>query len=406
MSLDQASDPPVRIVDVNEFYSPTGGGVRSYIDRKFAVMAALGHELIVIAPAREDRVEHRAGKGRIIYVKAPAMPFDSNYGLFWDRAPITALLDELDPDVVECCSPWRPAWIVGNWRGRALKSFFLHNDNIATYAQRWFEGVASPARIERAFAWYSRYMRRFLGRFDTVVSNGPTLVARFAARGIRVDAAMTLGIERDRFSPALRSEELRTAMLAECGLPPTASLLLGIGRHHPEKRWPMVLDAIEHAALNRPIGFVLIGHGVDSAAIERRVAGNRHIRLYRAITDRHQLARTMASCDAFIHGCEAETFGLVVSEALASGAPLIVPEEGGAAAVAQPAFAETFAARDTRACTDAIARLLSRDRTALRCAAAEAAHGIWSDHDHAVALTDFYASRIIVRDAAQARRSA
>ena len=396
----------MRIVDVNEFYSPTGGGVRSYIDRKLAVMAALGHELIVIAPGREDRVEHRAGQGRIIYVKAPAMPFDSNYGLFWDPAPITALLDEIDPDVVECCSPWRPAWIVGNWRGRALKSFFLHNDNIATYAQRWFEGVASPARIERAFAWYSRYMRRFLDHFDTVVSNGPTLVKRFAARGIRVDAAMTLGIERDRFSPALRSAEMRTTMLAECGLPPGAALLLGIGRHHPEKRWPMVIDAIEHAAQAHPIGFVLVGHGVESAALERRVAGNPHIRLYRAIGDRHQLARLMASCDALVHGCEAETFGLVVSEALASGAPLIVPDEGGAAEIARPAFAETFAARDARACTAAITRTLSRDQAGLRNAAAKAAHGIWSDRDHAVALTDHYARRIALRDETQARRSA
>jgi len=401
----------VRIVDVNEFYSPTGGGVRSYIDRKLAVMATLGHELIVIAPGREDRVEYRAGKGRVIYVKAPAMPFDSNYGLFWDRAPITALLDRLDPDVVECCSPWRPAWIVGNWPGRALKSFFLHNDNIATYAQRWFEGIASPARIERAFAWYSRYMARFLGRFDTVVSNGPTLVKRFAARGIPVDAAMPLGIERERFSPALRSEAMRAAMLAECDLPPGASLLLGIGRHHPEKRWPMVIDAIEHAARRHPIGFILIGHGVESAAVARRVAGNPHIRLYRAIADRHQLARLMASCDAFIHGCEAETFGLVVSEALASGAPLIVPDQGGAAEVARPAFAETFAARDMRACAAAIIQLLSRDRVSLRDAAVKAARDIWSDRDHAVALTEHYARRIALRDdartgGAQARRSA
>jgi alpha-1,6-mannosyltransferase len=396
----------VRIVDVNEFYSPTGGGVRSYIDRKFAVMAGLGHELIVVAPGREDRIERRAGNGRVIYVKAPAMPFDSNYGLFWDSAPITALLDRIDPDVVECCSPWRPAWIVGNWQGRALKSFFLHNDNIATYAQRWFEGVASPARIERAFGWYSRYMRRFLDRFDTVVSNGPNLVRRMAARGIHVDAAMPLGIERERFSPALRDAEMRAAMLAECGLPPEAALLLGIGRHHPEKRWPMVIDAVEHAARAHPIGFVLIGHGVESSAVERRVAGNPHIRLYRAIDDRHRLARLMASCDAFIHGCEAETFGLVVSEALASGAPLIVPDEGGAAEVARPAFAEIYAARDTRACSAAITRLLSREPAGLRDAAAKAAAHLWSDRDHAVALTDYYARCIARRDEAQARRSA
>ena len=53
----------MRIVDVNEFYSPTGGGVRTYIDRKIGIMADLGHELTVIAPALEDGVEDRPGGG-------------------------------------------------------------------------------------------------------------------------------------------------------------------------------------------------------------------------------------------------------------------------------------------------------------------------------------------------------
>ena len=51
----------------------------------------------------------RPGGGRIIYRRSPGMPFDSNYGLFWQAEPIHALLDRFDPDVVECCSPWRPA---------------------------------------------------------------------------------------------------------------------------------------------------------------------------------------------------------------------------------------------------------------------------------------------------------
>ena len=179
----------MRIVDVNEFYSPTGGGVRTYIDRKMGILADLGHELICIAPGREDRVEERPGGGRIHYVRSPGMPFDRNYGLFWDAAPVTALLDHYRPDLVECSSPWRPAWIVGQWEGvaarKAVKVFFMHNDNVAAYAQRWLEGVASHDRIERAFGWYSRYMNRFLTRFDTVVTNGPALEKRLRARGHR-----------------------------------------------------------------------------------------------------------------------------------------------------------------------------------------------------------------------------
>ncbi len=43
----------MRIVDVCEFYSPTGGGIRSYVDRKMQLLAEAGHELIVLAPGAE-----------------------------------------------------------------------------------------------------------------------------------------------------------------------------------------------------------------------------------------------------------------------------------------------------------------------------------------------------------------
>ena len=48
------------------------------------------------------------------------------------------------------------------------------------------------------------------------------------------------------------------------------------------------------------------------------------------ISDRAQLASLLASSDALVHGCEAETFCLVAAEARASGIPLIVPDRGAA----------------------------------------------------------------------------
>ena len=390
----------MRIVDVNEFYSPTGGGVRTYVDRKMTILAAMGHDLTVIAPGREDRVEEREG-GRIVYVASPGMPFDSNYGLFWHAPPIYALLDRFDPDVVENCSPWRPAWIVANWAGtgrrRAIRSFFVHNDNVEAYAKRWFRGVASPAGIERAFAWYDRYQMRFLDRFDTVVTNGPAMTDRLRARGVRVDATMTLGIERRHFSPALRDAALRAALLAMCDLPPTAHLLLGIGRHHPEKRWPLVIDAVERAGATVPVGLILLGQGMATRALARRIGNSPHIRLFRPTYDRARLAAIMASVDGYIHASDAEPFGLVGYEALASGAPLIVPDAGGMAALADPRYAERYRARDTLSCAAAIERFVARDSLALRAAAATAAAGVRSDEDHARALIAHYDQVIAAR---------
>ena len=380
----------MRIVDVNELYSPTGGGVRTYIDRKMAIMADMGHELIVIAPGREDAVEERPGGGRIHYVKAPGMPFDANYGLFWDAEPITALLDRIDPDVVECCSPWRPAWIVGQWQGRAVKSYFMHNDNMAAYAQRWFEGVASHRRIEQAFGWYTHYMGRFLDSYDTVVTNGPALEKRLRKRGLRIDVAMPLGIERRHFSPDFRDERLRAALLRQCDLPADGRLLLGLGRHHPEKRWPTVIDAVERAGAELPVGLILIGTGNDSPRMAKRIAGSPHIRMFRPVYDRERLARIMASCDALIHGSEAEPFGLVASEAMASGLPLIVPDTGGCAEVADPLTSELYRARDAQAASAAIVRLFRRDPRMLRRAAITAAASVRSDAEHAADLMAYY----------------
>lgn len=380
----------MRIVDVNEYYSPTGGGVRTYLDRKLTIMAELGHELIVIAPGKEDRVEERPGGGRIYWVKAPRLIFDRNYGIFVRGRQIPALLDELNPDVVETSSPWRPAWIVGNWQGRALKVYFAHNDNIGAYPQRWFEGLASPGAIEEAFGWWTRYMARFLEKFDAFVTNGPAIAKREMRRGLTVHASAPLGIEQGIFSPAHRDEGLRASLLEQCGLPADGHLLIGLGRHHPEKRWPMVFDAVERAGRDLPVGMILIGTGVDGGKLSRHLGQGPHIRLFRPVYDRHRLAKIMASCDALIHGSDAEPFGLVGLEAVASGLPLVAPDEGGFAEIADPLFCETYRARDAKSAAAAIKRLFAREPALLRAAALRASQEVLSDVDHARELVALY----------------
>lgn len=396
----------MRVVDVNEFYSPTGGGVRTYLERKMGLMAEMGHELIVVAPGMENKVEERPGGGRIHYLKSPRLPFDANYGLFWDEAAMKALLDRLDPDLVECSSPWRVAWFVGNWPGRAAKVFFMHNDNMAAYAQRWFEDVASHSAVERAFGWYTRYMGRFLEKYDAVVTNGPALEKRLRARGLRIDAAMPLGIERGHFSPALRDEGLRRAMLKQLGLGADGLLLIGLGRHHAEKRWPLVIDAVAKAGATLPVGLMLLGQGPLTPRLERRAAGNPHIRLFRPVYDRERLARLLASADALVHGSEVEPFGLVASEAMASGLPLVVPASGGCAEVADPYASELYEPRDAESCAEAIARLHARDRKLLRRAGAAAAARVRSDREHAAELMAYYESLVAAKARSATTRAA
>jgi alpha-1,6-mannosyltransferase len=56
----------------------------------------------------------------------------------------------------------------------------------------------------------------------------------------------------------------------------------------------------------------------------------------------------LASADALIHGCEAETFCMVAAEGAASGLPLILPDRGGAADHHRPGCGIRYAACDAR----------------------------------------------------------
>ena len=150
----------------------------------------------------------------------------------------------------------------------------------------------------------------------------------------------------------------------------------------------MVIDAVQRAGADLPVGLVLLGQGMATRALERHVGDSPHVRLFRPVYDRHRLARIIASADALIHGSSVEPFGLVAYEALASGTPMIVPDEGGAFEASDPAYAETFVAKDAVSCAGAIGRFFARDQGALRAAAA-AAH-VRSDEDHAAALVAHY----------------
>lgn len=381
----------MKIVDVCAFYAPRGGGVKTYIDHKLRIGASLGHEIVIVAPGETDRIEHHPQGGRIVHIASPALPVDRRYRYFADPGRVHGVLDAERPGLVEASSPWRTASIVANWRGDAPRALIMHADPLAAYPYRWFGSVADRPAIDRQFGWFWNHLRRAASRCDIVVSANGSLSRRLRAGAIPGVTTIPLGIDHGIFSPALRDDDLRRDLLARCGLGPDATLLLGIGRHAPEKRWPMIIDACQRAGMRDAIGLVLIGEGRDRARLVRRMGASPHVHLIEPIRDRALLARVMASGDALIHGCEAETYGLVAAEAAASGLPLIVPSEGGPADLATPGTSELYRPGDVADAAAAIARMASRDSARLRRAAIAEAGRIGTMDDHFRTLFAAYA---------------
>ena len=113
----------------------------------------------------------------------------------------------------------------------------------------------------------------------------------------------------------------------------------------------MLIAAFAKARERRPdLGLVLIGDGLTRKAVERATGKAGHVHLMGAVTDRDRLAALYASADLLIHGSGAETYGLVVAEAIASGLPVVVPDVGGAADLAKSGVSgATRSATPTRA---------------------------------------------------------
>lgn len=348
----------MKILDVSGFYSETGGGVASYVRQKLAFAAREGHEVVVVAPGSESREEVRPG-GKIVWVSAPPMPFDSNYRMFLGASEAWRVMDAEAPDVVEGSSPWRGGWIAAQWPGDAVRSLVFHQDFIAGYPHTLLDGMMDRDRIDRLFNGYWAYLRRLSANFDVTVTGGEWLAERLERFGIHRPVAVPFGIEADLFSPARRNETLRRELLSACGAGSQSRLLLTVGRLHPEKRHRTVIEGFVRARAERPDTVLLvIGDGPTRGAVERLVRRSPGVHLMGPVTDRRRLAEIYASADLLVHGSGAETYGLVVAEAMSSGLPVVAPDMGGAADLARRGRAVTYRTGDAVSCAEAICRAL------------------------------------------------
>ncbi|MEA3079944.1 MAG: alpha,6-mannosyltransferase [Sphingomonadales bacterium] len=350
----------MRIADVSAFYTPTGGGVRTYVDAKLRAAARFGHEMVVIVPGEHHEVIKRGPGAVLVTIPSPLLPVDRRYRYFADEAAIHAALDAWQPDHVEASSPWSSAAMVGRWQGGASRSLVMHADPLAAYAYRWLGGFVPTSTIDSLFGWFWRHLRGLGQMFDSVICANGQLAKRLSDGGVANVETIRMGVEAGLFSPSLRSASMREQLLCALGLDANATLLVGIGRFSAEKRWDMVLRAVGGAARHHDVGLLLIGDGPKRAKLELLADRTRTAMVLPQISDRDELARLLASADALVHGCEAETFCMVAAEARASGTPLIVPDRGAAVDQLAPGAGTVYRGASEISLERAIGRFIRR----------------------------------------------
>lgn len=210
-----------------------------------------------------------------------------------------------------------------------------------------------------------QYMRWFHSFALTNFCPSQNTLRRLTFRRMERLAVWSRGIDRKRFSPAFASAALRRELGAEDKL-----LYLYVGRISAEKGIDVYAQSIRAFNAKHPgrARFVFTGDGpyletLQAMQIENTVCtGALHGRA---------LSQVYASCDVFVFPSDNETFGNVMLEAMASGAPGICADAGGLKDfTAHGENAYVCAPRDAAALTEALEAMMDeRLREKLRAGA-------------------------------------
>lgn len=355
----------MKIIDVAEFYTDQGGGVKTYINQKLQFGAQMGHEIVIVAPGEDWGEEERYG-GRVIWVKGPRLPVDWRYYILWREKAVHRILEREKPDVVEGSSPWTGGWFAARWKGDAVKSFIFHQDPVAAYPHTFLGSALGFDRVDSFFGFYWKYLKKLSSRFDATVVSGEWLAERIGSYGVHNPIPVPFGIDKEFFSPERRDAKLRARLLEEhFGLSEDAHLMIAISRHHPEKRLGTIIDGFKAAAEEKPMGLMIFGDGPIRKYVHYKAGSSSHVKVMGFTDNRDQLADILASSDYFVHGSSAETYGIVVAEAVCSGLPVVVPERGGAADIAKPGFGQTYPPGDDERFKQSLLKIIKQDREQL-----------------------------------------
>lgn len=359
------------IVDFNNFWSPSGGGVRRYHLQKMAFYEKQQEVLSVFVMPDSKTFTEKKSDGLIIeHVKAFRFPGKWEYRFMWKPSQIRPVLEKYKPQVIEVGSPYLLPTLVRRVARKivpdAVLLSFWHADFPITYVQRPVTNKFGKALgvISKKLAFW--YARKEFKRYDGIQVSCDEVLKRLERHHMPKSYWIPLGCDIEMFSPSKRDEVLVQKLKA--GNPERLTIFFP-HRFCEEKGIELLLAA--YPIITNRLGceptLVFAGTGPYLPQVRLAARTYPYVQYAGFISSIDEMAKIYASVDLGLALSGWETFGLSILESMACGNAQIGASTGAAAEhVRNSGAGRILKERSPRALAETIIELYHSDMLALK----------------------------------------
>jgi len=297
----------MRVAIVTETFLPATDGVVTRFTFAIDYMMRQGHEVIILAPDIEGIPDSYSG--------AKIYPMPAKTYFFYKQRPWSAptskvgkVLKEFNPDIVHAVNPVSLAasgvYYAKKYDIPLIGSF---HTNMPNYLDHYH---ASAFKL----AFWS-YLRKLHNSASVNLVTSQAMYDELDEHGINGLEILPVGVDVENRHPKFKSEEIRERLTDG---QVNKKLLIFVGRLAAEKDIQSLKPLLDE---REDVRLAIVGDGPYLNKLKSTFEGTDTV--FTGFLHGEELSKAYASADAFIFPSTSETLGLVITESMASGTPVI-----------------------------------------------------------------------------------
>lgn len=294
----------MRILIVTETFVPATDGICTRLANFVVNFKERGHEVLVISPDLGIR-EYKGVP--VIGLDTIKLPFYGSRPWGLPNIKVRKIIEEFNPDIIHAVNPFSLATSAVYYASRfnlpLLTSYHTH---MPDYLDYYNMSLLKPVLWE--------YIRFWHQKADYNITVSQALLEELEAHDIETQAVLPRGLDLEGRHPDFFDADLYKTLTF--GLR-DQKLLIFVGRLASEKGLKQLRAIFDH---RDDICLAFVGDGPEREELEAYFAGTKST--FVGFKHGLDLSKAFATGDAFIFPSTSETFGLVISEAMASGLPV------------------------------------------------------------------------------------